>query len=1523
MHIEPKLKENFLSAEDKKALFLKAVKNHSPDNFKKNHKVALCHYPVTSSQKRIWFLNKFEDNYFVSNTIKILKFKGKVDVNVLRQAIETIISRHEILRSVFPVIDHTVMQKYLNFHINDIFLYEKINNESLTTKTQRELLHKFSLENGPLCRFVFLEVSPEVSYLVINMHHIICDGWSFAVLMNEMQQIYKASVDRYSLNLPALDWQYSDYALWQEQNMNSVEYKSSLGWWKNELETAPALLDLPLDYRRPKLPSYECAAKTIVIDSSLTSSLKQYAAEFKTSLFTVLLTAYSLLLEQYTQQSDLVIGVPIAGRSKHEVEKLIGLFVNTLAIRINVSHNQSFSQMIETVKKKLFSAYENQNTAFDEIVNILQPERNQSYSPLFQTLFAFQNITPPSYDFGSEVIVEDVAHNKRYTEFDLSIYGHEVSGRLIFRFEYRKDLFKETTIDQMASMYQSLLTELLVSPDRHLYDIKLLPKVALEMQYDWNKTETKISVEKLCHHYIEDQAKILPNRIAVKYLDTELTYEALNIRANQLAHYLISKGNTGEIIAIYLDRSIGMVISILAILKAGCAYLPIPVDLPTERIQYMFQNSGCKLIVTSENKAEIVQELLAHEVILIDKASEKLIHHSADNPQIDLTPEAVAYVIYTSGSTGKPKGVANTHVGLLNRLVWMQKEIKLNSMDKVLQKTPYGFDVSVWEFLLPLMYGSQLVVAEPEGHKEPKYLAEIIKREKISVIHFVPSMLQVFIDSIQINTLSSLRCIICSGEALLSSTSNTVLEKLTNCAIYNFYGPTEAAIDVSFYRCKNDDKQNEIVSIGRPIDNIKLYVLSKNFKPVPVGVPGELFISGVGLATGYLNNRVLTEERFIKNSIGETYGHERLYRTGDLVKYTEDGNLHYIGRMDYQVKIRGFRIEPGEIESILNNLPDVLHSAVVVQYIDNKPQYLVAYLVPRKGNLLNTEDVRKHCQNKLPEYMVPKFIVFLEEIPLTSSGKVDRKLLPLPEVVAQRADIIPLRSATDLIITEIWEKLLNTKIYDIGANFFDLGGHSLLAIKCMSMIEEKLSVKIKLKDFFASPTIQILSKMVDAEIPKAKLHFIEAVSQDDFFPASYSQEYTFGLAKEYATTTLFNLCDAAEIIGKLDVTRFQEVLQNIVNTNNILRTNFIEASSDIRQNVFHDVTVDLPVFHFSTNNEAESFINKNFNLPFTLGKGLLFRFCLIKLSDNCHWFVFNRHMLISDCQSFISLMQEFSMSYDKKSISNRKACNKLQYADYAYSQKKWISEGIVEDQISYWKKYLMTYDGVKNFPVDIKTPIKPDYKGETLRFDLSSEVSKNLMEYAVSQGVTLFMLLMSIFRILMYQFTAQNDLVIGFPVTHRTREEIENSMGYFNNILFLRNKINAHVSFSQLLKDIKTDILAAYSNKDIPFEYLDSLYKQINKHKLYDVHFSFRNMDVQMPQNGLLQAKMIDFPVTSSFQYIKMVTLYKEGKIHGGINYSFDLFRQATIKNLISRYSSLCEKILDNPETSLKDILSN
>jgi amino acid adenylation domain-containing protein len=1046
---------------------------------------------LSHAQRRLWLIDRLMQGTSAYNMPTAIRIEGRLDQHALERAFNAILERHAVLRTVYYEHEGQLRSRVLP---DARIMIEAIDLGALEGEAQHaELLRRigsesqrrFDLAREPSLRAALLHLSAASAVLLVNMHHIAADGWSVGVLVREFEHFYTAFSQGRPSTLAPLTLQYADYAAWQHQWLES-NLDRQLQYWREQLQDLPQQHALRLDYPRPRVPTHCGEVLHANIPADVSRQLALLCQERGATLFMALQLLFAVLLARCSGSNDIVVGTPIAGRTRPELEELIGMFVNTLVLRTRVDAARTFDTALQEAIRTTTAAYQNQHVPFDVLVETLRPQRTVAESPLVQIMFVMQNTARVRIDLDG-LALSSIELPYVTAKLDLTLNVAATEAGLVTSWEFNTDVFARSTIERLAQHYVRLISSCVAQPHLPLGELQMLDAAEREqLLHGFNATQAEYP--QVClHELFEAQVRRTPQAIALEYQSQQLSFAALDARANQLAHYLRAQGVGPDTrVGLCVERSLEMVIGILGILKAGGAYAPLDPSYPTQRLAYMLEDCAPAVLLLQSS----VQGMLPWQgkSLCLDTQWDEVAQYPSSTlspAQLGLTLEHLAYVIYTSGSTGKPKGVMNHHRGLVNRLWWAQQEYQVGPADRLLQKTPFSFDVSVWELLLPMLSGARLVMARPGGHLDPQYLSEVLQERQITMVHFVPSMLEVFLEQpLPAGGYPALKRILCSGEALPHALQVRCQERLPAVELHNLYGPTEAAIDVTAWHCVADSYPGR-VPIGRPIANTQIYILDGSGEPVPVGVVGELYLGGVGVARGYLNRAELTQQRFIPDPFSPD-PQARLYKTGDVGRWLPEGVIEYLGRNDDQVKIRGFRIELGEIEQQLRQSPAVQAAAVIAQASGSGDQQLVAYVVLHPEQLAARseaqwlEELRQGLQARLPQYMVPSGFMVLPALPLNPSGKLDRRALPRVQAGAEGVHVPP-TTPTEQALVQIWAQLLKREEHQVSAHasFFELGGHSLLAVRLIAQIRTQLSVELSIHQVFELPRLVDLARRID------------------------------------------------------------------------------------------------------------------------------------------------------------------------------------------------------------------------------------------------------------------------------------------------------------------------------------------------------------------------------------------------------------------------------------------------------------
>ncbi len=1513
--------------------------------------------PLSFAQQRLWFIDQLEPHTASYNIPMALRLGGNLNVSALQQSLNEIIQRHEALRTNFITVDGQVTQiihTVTNCPVTVIDLQHLPWRErEIASQQLAQLLavQPFDLSCHALLRATLVVLSQTEHVLNVCMHHVVSDGWSMGVFVDELAALYNAySIGKPSPLLP-LPIQYADFAIWQRQWLAGVVLQSQLSYWREQLAGAPTFLPLPTDRPRKAVQTFAGAYHELALSVELTQKLTKLSQEKGVTLFMTLLAGFNTLLYRYTGQTDILVGSPIANRHHREIESLIGFFVNTLVLRTDLSTNPSFSELLLQTRSMALDAYAHQDLPLEMLVEALQPERDLSHTPLFQVMFVLQNAPMSSVEL-SGLNVNLLPIETATAKFDLTLSMENTATGLVSVWEYNTDLFDSSTIKRMMSHFVTLLEAIVANPQQKISALPLLTaSESQQLLVEWNDTTIDYACNKCIPDLFEEQVARTPDAVAVVFVDErseasrrvdqQLTYQQLNCRANQLAHHLRSLGVSADVlVGICVERSLEMVVGLLGILKAGGAYVPLDPEYPQDRLSFMIKDAQPRVLLTQQHLVEKLQQHTS-QLVCLDTDRQLLTQLNQHNLISGVQGDNLGYVIYTSGSTGQPKGVAMNQSALCNLILWQLENTTISDGVKTLQFAPVNFDVSFQEMFSTWCSGGTLVLIREELRREPLALLSLLTEKAVARV-FMPfvglqQLAEVAVESESVT--SHLQEIITAGEQLqMTPAICNWLRQLNECTLHNHYGPSESHVVTTFTLSHSAKSWPLLPPIGRPIANTRIYILDQYLQPVPVGVPGELYIGGASLARGYLNRPDLTVEKFIDNPFDNSKLNcpkSKLYKTGDKARYLPDGNIEYLERIDFQVKIRGFRIELGEIEAVLSQHSHVQASCVIAREDPPGDKRLVAYIVPQPEVIPTVSELRSFLKDKLPKYMVPSVIVILESLPLTPSGKVDRRALKAPEPILQLSEkFVAPRTPTEEMLALIWAQVLNVELVGRHDNFFELGGHSLLATQLISRVRSSLVVELPLRSLFVAPTIAELSPHIQRlQQQNLKLTYTDLLPRDlnAELPLSFAQQRLWFLDQLEPLSASYNLFMALRLVGNLKISALEQSLIEIIQRHEALRTNFITVDGQARQ-IIHDSTnwtvsiVDLQHLPWR---EQEITSQKLAQLqaiqPFDLSCDSLLRATLVLLSETEYVLNVCMHHVVSDGWSMGVFVEELTTLYNAYSMGKPSPLVPLaiQYADFAIWQRQWLAGDVLQSQLSYWREQLANAPTLLPLPTDRPKGSVQTFAGAYHKLALSVELTQKLTKFSTEQGVTLFMTLLAGFNTLLYRYTGQTDILLGSPIANRHHSEIEPLIGFFVNTLVLRTDLSGNPSFSELLPRLRTMTLDAYAHQDLPFEMLvEALQPEraLSHTPLFQVMFVLQNApmsDVEL--TGLSVSSLPIETATTKFD----LTLSMENTAIGLVSvweYNTDLFDSSTIERMASHFRTLLEAIVTNPTERISQL---
>lgn len=1496
---------------------------------------------ASSAQQRLWFLDQFIQRREVYYICEYVRIRGALDVPVFRKALEQLVARHESLRTTFASEDGQLFQvvadaQRFDLPVTDLSNLPPAEREAEARRLAVEDARKpFDLTTGPLWRVRLLRMAAEEHMLVLTLHHIITDGWSVGVIYRDLAVLYEVTSNGKPIPLPELPIQYADYSLWQRDRLRSPAMQAQLAYWRQHLAGKLPTVQLPMCKTRPKTQTFRGAVHDFDLSADLVAGLEELSRTHGATLFMTLLAAFEILLHRYSGQEDLIVGTPVAGRNRAEIEEITGFCVNSLVLRTDLSGDPPFAEFLHRIREMTLGAFTNQDVPFERLVEELRPPRDPSRQPLFQIMFVFQNMvmTPPPFQ-GLTLTPEPI--HTGTAMFDLMLTLELAPQGLHAWFEYNTDLFELDSIERMKGHYQTVLEGLIANPGQRLSELPLLTDAERrQMLVEWNVTKADFPRDKCIHHLFEAQVERTPQAVAVICQGQQLTYLELNILSNQLAHHLRGLGvGPGMFVGICLERSLEMIIGVLGIVKAGGAYVPLDPAYPKDRLAFMLEDTRTPILLTQQTLLDRMPPIQG-QVLCLDTIWDQLAGQTKDNPVSGGTANDLAYIIYTSGSTGRPKGVVLRHNPVVNLIDWVNQTFQVGPGDRLLFVTSLNFDLSVYDVFGTLGAGGTIRVATREELKDAERLLKIMCEEPITFWDSAPPTLQqlapFFAGAREAARNSPLRLVFLSGDWIPVPLPDAVRGTFRKAEVISLGGATEAAIWSNFYRIGVVDPKWPSIPYGIPIQNARYHILDQRLNPVPVGVPAELHIGGLCLADGYLNRAELTAEKFIRDPFTDEPG-ARLYKTGDLARYFPDGNIEFLGRMDHQVKIRGFRIELGEIETVLGQHPGVVNSVVLALKDESGDRYLVGYVIPNPNQPPTPDELRSFLLAKLPDYMVPLYYVSLFAFPLSPNGKIDRKALPAPDRggMGRKDNYVAPRNPTEETLAGIWAEVLGVKQVGIHDDFFALGGHSLKATQIVSRIRQQCQVDLPLPALFKAPTIEGLGQSVDSLKTRGApvtLSSITPIKGDRTkVPASFAQNRFWLLDQLVPNREAYNVSFTVRLHGYLDQDALKQALQELTARHETLRTTFRESASQLMQVIAATQAVDLSHVDVSSKSRVEQEavvqqeVREEARRTLDLVQGPLWRARLYTLEPQLHMLQLTLHHIIIDEWSRDVLFRDLEVLYGAAASNSRPVLPELksQYADFSSWKYVQFKGNVVKKQLDYWRKRLEGNLPVLQLPTDRPRPKSPTYRGAHLSVELPHALIEAVHGLSQREGATSFMTLLAAFMLLLHRYSGQDDLLVGTPVSNREQAETEEMIGVFINTLVIRADLSGNPTFRELLAQVRRETLGAFEFQDLPFEQVLQMLRPergASQQGLFQVLFTY--MDEVRPPSTVEGVTWSVEPMVDNGTSKFDLTLFLENRpdcLNVTFEYNSDLFERATIERMIGHLQTLLEGIVINPE---------
>lgn len=1488
-----------------------------------------ANYPLSSAQQRLYVLEQFEDIGTSYNVPFVLQFEGHLDMDRVRTVYRSILGRHAALRtSIHTTEDRGPVQMVTPLEQLQVdierFSCEHGDRDKVHQVIQ-QFIRPFTLDVAPLVRLGVIHMHDELNLLMLDMHHIITDGVSMTIWMKEFMQLY---TEGESLDAPSL--QYTDYAVWQQQQLNTELLANQKAFWLDQLGGTLPTLQLPVDLARPAVRQYAGCQYRFSIGQELTGRIRALCQEQGVTLYMMTLAAYAVLLHHYTGQDDVVIGTPVAGRNRTELYDVMGMFVNTLAIRCRHQPDLTALSFLNEIKHMTLEAFEHADYPFEELVLALDVTRDTSRNPVFDTMFSLQN-TPSETIRIPGLTCMPYAFETDQSSFDLSLQIFERDDQLELFIEYSTSLFLPDTIQRMATHYHNIIEYLVNHPDGRISEVDMLDEQEKQMilkHFNPPAAESELNNLTLSR-LVEQQSVRTPNHVAVHCAEDVMTYQQLMHKVDLLARNLLdSDVAEGDVVGIFMSNSSAMIVALLAVQRIGGACLPIDPEYPEKRIAFMLEDAGAALLVIGFHEVAptswMGRTVRMDGVVVMNDSSvanssytggnaKKLMGAHGETAETEVSwlpdrskPDSLAYLLYTSGTTGQPKGVMVTHRNLAHYVNQFNNTFGLGPEDRVLHHSSVAFDTSIEEIYPALTTGGSVHVAVKETSRHVESLVSFIEQQSITIISGSPVMLSELDRHLQNH---HVRLFIAGGDVLKKQHVSRLMRE---AEVYNSYGPTETTVCAAYHRCLDTD--NDVMPIGQPIPGYRIYILSESGQLQPPGIPGELHIAGTGVSAGYHAREAMNKDRFIP----DPYGPGNMYRTGDLARWDEEGHLHFLGRMDQQVKIRGYRVELQEIETALSHMPDIQEAIVIARGDKNQFQHLQAFLV--SSNALGAVQIREHLLLELPEYMIPSQYIWLDEVPLTPNGKVDRRRLEREH--QHEGKLVETRSPeqanpVESQLLQLWRDVLDVNELGLYDNFFESGGHSLKATSLAVKIRHGFRLDFNLQHVFQYQTVAEMAAFLASQVSTVQLEKILPAPPASHYPISSAQKRMLLLSAAEGNSISYNMPVVLEVEGRLDVELCRSALTTLVDRHEILRTSFHFTDGLPVQFIHEHGNVEWQEV-WSSPAEVDTHIHQAIR-AFRLDEPTQLRVCLVRIRENRAVLVFDIHHIISDGVSISILIEEFMELYMGNSLSPLQ----LQYKDFAVWQTRMLSSPEMQQQKDYWLAQFNTELQPLQLPCDYERPKLQSFSGSSLSFDIDTELTTQLKQLALRTDTTMYMLLLTAYYTLLYRYSGQRDLVIGCPIAGRQHEQVDHMLGMFVNTLPLRMQLEGNMTFQDLLLKVRQRTLDGYANQDYPFddliEQLD-LRRDLSRNPLFDTVLVMQNMPPAPSILPEVSFEARDYERSSTMFDIRFEVTEGHGVLQFTMDYCTSLFKESTMMHMSVNYQRILQEITRNAAIELERI---
>ncbi|WP_105979332.1 lichenysin non-ribosomal peptide synthetase LicA [Bacillus paralicheniformis] len=1457
-------------------------------------------YPLSLAQQRIYIVSQLEDAGVGYNMPAAAMLEGTLDVQRIEAAFQKLIDRHEALRTSFTVVDGEPRQ---NIHQRVQFKIEKVEADGKPIEQMaKSFVRRFDLAKAPLMRAGLVRLADGRHVLLFDMHHLVSDGVSISIILNELAALYKGE------ELPEPNLHYKDYAFWQRTQAQKGFQKEE-AYWQSVFARELPVLQLITDEPRPSVQSFEGDRVSAVLPKDMKEKLAVLAEQNGATLYMVMLAAYNMLLAKYSGQEDVIVGTPAAGRRHSDLEGIIGMFVNTLAIRSKVESGRTFRDFLHDVKKTVIDAFEHQDYPFERLAEKVGASRDLSRHPVFDTMFILQNAWEDIPMLG-DLHLSIYETNFNIAKFDLTLQAKEEQGELILDLDYSTKLFKKDTAERMLKAYLHLLEGMTADPLRRIGEYSLLTEEETNRQLvAFNPAASDYPREKTIVQLFEEQAAERGGHPALQFEDKVWSYGELNRKANQLARRLRERGvQPGTTAAILTARSAEMVIGILAVLKAGAAYVPIDPDHPEKRVQHFFEDSGAAVLLTQKAMKPLAEAAeFGGDILFLE--DEHLYLGDASDLRLPISPEAMANLTYTSGTTGTPKGNMVSHRNIL-RTVKNTNYLDVMTSDIVLSISNYVFDAFMFDVFGSLLNGAKLVIAPKDTILDMSRLAHVLEKEKVTVLMITTALFNLLTD-MRPDSLKGLRRVLFGGERASVDHVRRALNTVGKGRLLHMYGPSESTVFTTYYPVNEVPDDAQAIPIGKPVSNTEVLILDSFGNVQPAGVAGELCVGGDGLVRGYFNRPELTAEKFTEHPFKTG---EKIYRTGDMARWLADGCLEFIGRIDHQVKIRGQRIELGEIEHHLLTHEMVQEAAVLAVDTGKRDQMICAYFTADQE--LSSEELRRYAAEGLPGYMIPSVFMQLQELPLTGNGKVDRRALPEPDVTqaAQKEYTAP-RSRTEAQLADLWQEVLNVPKIGVHDNFFELGGHSLIGMTLIARIQQEMNVDLQLKDLFQAPTIETLAQAAEKTEKKSAV-YIEAAPDQETYPVSSAQKRLYVLQQIEGAEKSYHMPAVLQLEGKLDLKRLESAAQMLIKRHEAFRTTFEIKGGEPVQRIWEAAELTIDVID-ADEQEAEKLI-KEFIRPFDLTKAPLFRMSIIRFTGEKHLLLVDMHHIISDGASVSVLIDEMTKLYAGEALEPLR----IQYKDFSVWQQHLLTERH-KVQEEYWLKELAGELPVLTLPADYPRPSIQTFEGSRLSFALKPELVQQLRKLAKETDSTLYMVLAASYSALLSKLSGQSEVIVGSPAAGRPHTDLSRIIGMFVNTLAIRTRPEGDKPFSAFLEEVKETTLGAFEHQDYPFEELIeklNIQRDMSRNPLFDAVFSMRNADLKDLSMEGITLKPYDFAHQTAKFDLTLTAAEEDGLLVFEMEYNTALFKHESIERWRGYWVNLLEAVAENPDARLSEL---